>query len=64
MFQSMHNFEQEVKVKHSRFQAQAAQERIVNNCVIAGQKEENSYQPEERRPWLLALGFRLTRQPK
>lgn len=48
MFQDMHNFQQEVKAKQARFQSQAAQQRLVRECIVTGQNGVITAQPEKK----------------
>ena len=60
----MDNFQQEAKAKQARFQAQAAQERLIKACADVKQPVENSGYREIMRPWFLALRVGFVKQSK
>ena len=64
MFHNLQSIQQEVNAKQSRFQAQAARQRLVNTCATAVQTGETSGHLEMRRPRLLVLRLRLVKQAK
>jgi hypothetical protein len=64
MFHNLEGIQQEVQARQARFQAQAAQARLVNAGAVARQTGEISGCREMKRPWFLALGLRLVKQAK
>jgi hypothetical protein len=61
MFTDNYNLNGIVKDKQARFQAEAAQERLLKACAAPTQTGENSVQPTIRRPGLLSFRFRLAK---
>jgi hypothetical protein len=65
MFHDFNSLRQEVEAKQGRFQSRAAQERLVNACLEAGEPTPAVIgRPEAKRTWFLALRLRLVRQSK
>lgn len=61
MFTDNYNLNQIVKDKQIRFQAQAAQERLIKACATTPPTGELEVQPKRRRPGLLRFRFRLAK---
>jgi hypothetical protein len=61
MFTDNYNLNGLVKDKQARFQAEAAQERLLKACAVPAQTWGNSAQPKIRRPGRLSFRFRFAR---
>ena len=64
MYHNFNSLRQEVDARQTRFQSRAARERLVKGCLEAGEPSAVTDRPETKRGWLLALRFRLVRQPR
>jgi hypothetical protein len=61
MFTDNYNLNGIVKDKQARFQAEAAQERLLKACAAPAQTGAIEIQPKIRRPGLLNFRFRLVK---